>query len=71
MEPVRENIRSTLHSLEEEQVEIVITKLTDLGVTQRLYIFNSCRLGWDFVINTVQATDQFVLLRYVIGLIRH
>ncbi|KAA0712544.1 hypothetical protein E1301_Tti019060 [Triplophysa tibetana] len=33
MEHVREKIRSTLPALEEEQLETVITKLTDLGVT--------------------------------------
>lgn len=32
MEHVREKIRSTLPALEEEQLETVITKLTDLGV---------------------------------------
>ncbi|TDH09030.1 hypothetical protein EPR50_G00104010 [Perca flavescens] len=33
MEPVREKIRSTLPSLEEEQIETLVTKLTDIGVT--------------------------------------
>jgi len=55
MESVREMIRSTLHSLKEEQLEATITKLTDLGVTNLEDCTILTAADLDGVLTTIQS----------------